>query len=388
MKPAAVVAGALALGLAVMVAVVAVGAVLVGVSDAACGPGAPVPASADLDRATLGAINVLKPLYEQVAGEKDVAWSLLAAIDYEENGNDPNASALSGEALGTPNPDNPSVTTTSKLDSLQQAADHMRGIAADVYGVNLTAASAGDDVKYALLARARGYIYKRANVGPDAVPYVMNNFDDAHMNMVWPTVAGEPLAGMTDTRPGAFTVFARLGGPTASACGGLSANNIVAIAQQQLGLGEQPKGCNCGPQIQKFLGSDAGQEWCADFVSWVYWQAGAAFSGGADGGWRLAGVAGIRQGLIEHGAWHDRAAGDVPQPGDVVAFAGDSHVGIVERVDGTTLATIEGNSSDQVTRRSYAGYDADGEIAGWGRPVTVAGAPAAMSTVAASPMAA
>ena len=42
-----------------------------------------------------------------------------------------------------------------------------------------------------------------------------------------------------------------------------------------------------------------------------------------------------------------------PQPGDLIVW--DEHIGVVESVgaDGT-IATIEGNSSDQVSRRTYA----------------------------------
>ena len=46
--------------------------------------------------------------------------------------------------------------------------------------------------------------------------------------------------------------------------------------------------------------------------------------------------------------------GDVkPQPGDLIVW--DEHIGVVESVgaDGT-INTIEGNSSDQVAKRSYA----------------------------------
>jgi hypothetical protein len=186
--------------------------------------------------------------------------------------------------------------------------------------------------------------------------------------MVWPNIAGEPLAGRTEyNRYGAFTVFSRLGGTAPSGCAGLSGNKIVAIAQQQLGLQEQPLGCNCGAQIQPFLGSSTGEAWCADFVSWVYKEAGAPFTGGADGGWRLAGVTGLRQWLAANRIWHDRGDGDVPQPGDVIIFNGDEHTGIVEKTDGTTVDTIEGNTSDQVARRSYDSYATNGDIVGWGR---------------------
>ena len=60
-----------------------------------------------------------------------------------------------------------------------------------------------------------------------------------------------------------------------------------------------------------------------------------------------------------------------PEPGDQIFFtyqAGEvSHTGIVETVSGGTVTTIEGNTSDQVARRSYA--VGSSVIYGYGRPV-------------------
>jgi hypothetical protein len=335
----------------------------------ACPAGIAVPASVDITPATIEGVNGLKSMYEQVAQDKDLGWPVLAAIDYREDGNDPNRSALSGEPIGSSNPDS-GVVTSSKLDSLQQAADHVKAMASSVYGVTLTASSGGDDIKDAFLAYNRGWIYKNANAAADLSPYVLNQYDAAHTDMRWPDVAGEPLAGQTEYgRYGAFTLFVRLGGSTAGGdgCGGLSDDDIVRVAQEQLGLKEVPDGCNCGDEIQKFLGSSAGEFWCADFVSWVYREAGHPFSGGADGGWRLPGVTGMHDWLVNNGEWHDRGGGDQPRPGDVITFRDDEHVGIVEALDGTTVRTIEGNTSNMVARRSYPDGPNNPEIVGWGR---------------------
>lgn len=43
-----------------------------------------------------------------------------------------------------------------------------------------------------------------------------------------------------------------------------------------------------------------------------------------------------------------------------------THTGLVERVDGSTVHTIEGNTGDQVARRHYSIYDS--AILGYGRP--------------------
>lgn len=59
-----------------------------------------------------------------------------------------------------------------------------------------------------------------------------------------------------------------------------------------------------------------------------------------------------------------------PEPGDVIFFnynGNINHQGIVEKVSGGTVYTIEGNSSDSVARRSYS-ISAKSRIAGYGRP--------------------
>jgi len=64
------------------------------------------------------------------------------------------------------------------------------------------------------------------------------------------------------------------------------------------------------------------------------------------------------------GAWSNR-----PEVGDQVFFfaSGDiNHTGIVVRVVGGSIVTVEGNSSDQVAERCYS--VGDGGIAGYGRP--------------------
>ena len=59
-----------------------------------------------------------------------------------------------------------------------------------------------------------------------------------------------------------------------------------------------------------------------------------------------------------------------PKPGDQIFFGtsidNSSHTGIVEKVDSSKVYTIEGNTSDQVARRSYALNNS--RILGYGRP--------------------
>lgn len=370
--------GQLARRLAIWVPIVTVAIVLIAAfapieqaRAGSCGPGLAVPTSADIPPSMMTAINALKADYEAAGAATGVAWSALAAIDYRENNNDPTRSALSGEPIGATNPDSGAVTS-SKRDSLVRAGEHIKMMAESVYGVILTPDSGGVEVQQAFVAYNRGSSYKTAGLEAAASPYVMSQYDAAHKDMVFPSIPGEPLAGMTDYRLGAYTVFGRLGGATGSC--GLSDDEIVRIAQEQLGLMEVPDGCNCGPEIQKFLGSSAGEEWCADFVSWVYREAGRPFTGGLDGGWRIINVEVMHGWHEANGLWFPAGSAEDPRPGDVITFRDDGHVGIVERLDdsGTPdtpgddrVLTIEGNTSNRVARRDYA--RTGGEIVGWGR---------------------
>lgn len=68
-----------------------------------------------------------------------------------------------------------------------------------------------------------------------------------------------------------------------------------------------------------------------------------------------------------NGAWISRSG--TPKPGDQIFFGpygSETHTGIVERVDGAKVHTIEGNTSNALMRRSYdRSYS---NISGYGRP--------------------
>jgi hypothetical protein len=143
---------------------------------------------------------------------------------------------------------------------------------------------------------------------------------------------------------------------------------IDNLALGQVGA-KETNGCNCGRQIDQF--TEAHHEaWCADFVSWVYNQAGHPFTGGIHG-WRIPSAEYLRQWFVQRSWFHARTSSDVPQTGDVVSFtyAGgrSDHVGIVDRVEGTTLYTVEGNANNAVIRKRYLNYRANTRIMGWGR---------------------
>lgn len=91
--------------------------------------------------------------------------------------------------------------------------------------------------------------------------------------------------------------------------------------------------------------------WCAAFTSWVWKEAGYDVSWTdydyVPSVWNDAGAMGLQ-----------RPNTSEAQPGDLIVFdwEGDGtpdHIGIVESVNGGTIHTIEGNSSDRVQRLKY-----------------------------------
>jgi len=128
---------------------------------------------------------------------------------------------------------------------------------------------------------------------------------------------------------------------------------IVNLVKKEIGVAEQPPGSNDAPRIAQFRQATAGSgvgPWCAYFTSWAAREAGVPLGDNGQGFGRVDDVY----------AWAQKAGkavpntGDVkPQPGDLIVW--DEHIGVVESVgaDGT-INTIEGNSSDKVSTRSYA----------------------------------
>jgi len=125
------------------------------------------------------------------------------------------------------------------------------------------------------------------------------------------------------------------------------------------------------------------ENWCTDFISWVYLNAGYPFiTKGAPGRsyWRIPrvyvdnqGIPNLRSYFIANNAYKTKESGYVPGAGDVVIFSRQdrSHAGIVERVDRPAnknenyIYTIEGNTSTvDVARRSYP--MSEGTIDGYG----------------------
>ena len=145
---------------------------------------------------------------------------------------------------------------------------------------------------------------------------------------------------------------------------GTGDGEIVTVALSQLGnVGGQP--------YWSWYGFESRVDWCACFVSWCANECGYLDAGVIP---RFASCSIGIQWFRERGLWQDRDY--EPRPGDLIFFDWDDedegqdgaadHVGIVEKVDGGIVYTVEGNSGNACRERQYAIGHA--EIYGYGTP--------------------
>ncbi|HET6448939.1 MAG TPA: CHAP domain-containing protein [Conexibacter sp.] len=136
---------------------------------------------------------------------------------------------------------------------------------------------------------------------------------------------------------------------------------MCLIAGAEVGQAEQPPGSNDSPRIAQYRTATAGSgvgPWCAYFASWVARQAGTPLGDHGEG---FGSVDALYAWAQRAGRAVPNGPGVVPRPGDLIVF--DEHVGIVEQVlpDGR-IQTLEGNSSDKVSRNVHDFSDALGYV--------------------------
>ena len=146
---------------------------------------------------------------------------------------------------------------------------------------------------------------------------------------------------------------------------GTGDGEIVVVALSQLGnVGGQP--------YWSWYGFESRVDWCACFVSWCANECGYLDIGVIP---RFASCSIGIQWFRERGLWQDSSY--EPRPGDLIFFDWDDedegqdgaadHVGIVEKVEGGIVYTVEGNSGNVCRERQYAiGHY---EIYGYGTPL-------------------
>ncbi|MGC1165083.1 MAG: CHAP domain-containing protein [Solirubrobacterales bacterium] len=327
--------------------------------------------------ATKTAVREIPPkrlrIYQQAGQRFDVDWAFLASIGYQECGHgacaEVNPSGCGGpmqigmvrESACSPG-SGPTIWERYKFDAdgggadpfdpadaIFTAARMLRpvfGLAGDSYAAYREVAcnyygACGDGVAdYAdeVMSRAVSYGFRGKGAPPPSGP-----------------AATEPAASGGGSSCGS------------SSPAGASGNEIVRIAQSQLGTPESPLGTNCNPYGPCV-------EWCSLFVAWVWKRAGVPLEGstatyaysGSIYKWAEAhegnpfavpGPGDPPLSTPEANGARALPATATPTPGDAVLYGsgpeyGESaHVGIVERVfPGGQITTIDGNFGDRVAR--------------------------------------
>lgn len=125
-----------------------------------------------------------------------------------------------------------------------------------------------------------------------------------------------------------------------------SKSDLISVAVRELGYRETGENRT---KYGEWFGMN-GAMWCHMFVSWCAERAGVL----GDLVPRTASTDVGMQWFLSKGRFRYKGK-YTPDRNDIIYFKSDgaSHVGIVERVNGQTVYTIEGNSGNQVTRRNY-----------------------------------
>ncbi len=180
-----------------------------------------------------------------------------------------------------------------------------------------------------------------------------------------PTYPDSATAGLVT--PASYLLGTSAGAP-ASALGAPGSasgagQQIVRIAESQLGQTEQPPGSNESPAIAMYrtatAGALPGAPWCAYFASWAARQAGEPLGANGEG---LGSVAQIWSWAQSTGRAIPNGPAVTPQPGDLIVF-GDEHVGIVREVlPNGDIATLEGNYENKVAANVRTPTEATGYV--------------------------
>ncbi len=140
----------------------------------------------------------------------------------------------------------------------------------------------------------------------------------------------------------------------------------IAGAEADNKVREVPANSNRGPRVQQYqsrAGSPTGLAWCCSFVYWCYDEAAKA-AGRANPMLKTASCINHWGGAVGAGATRitrARAIADpsLLAPGMIFIMdhgGGFGHTGIIERVNGGLLATIEGNTDASKTREGGGVY--------------------------------
>jgi len=347
--------------------------------------------------ATTVAVKAIPParlrIYQQAGRRFDVEWAFLASIGYQECGHGacahvypsgcggPMQIAIVPESACSPGP-GPTIWDRYKVDADGGGADPF-----DPADAVFTA------------ARMLRPVFDLAGDSYAAYRQVACNYYGACSDSS-ASYADEVMARAVEYgfqgkgAPAPETELVAAGGSAGASCGGdangsAGANEIVRIAESQLGTAESPSGSNCNPY-------GPCEQWCSLFVAWVWEKAGVPLRGGT-APYAYSGTLYEWAKAHEGGPFAVTAPGDpplstpeadgarvlppsaTPASGDAVLYGSgpqaSDHVGIVERVfAGGQITTIDGNFGDRVARNGpfipseATRYGMPAPIFGYARP--------------------
>lgn len=360
-----------------------------------------------LNQGELKALSDNSATYQKAADQAGIPWQVLAAVHYREHD------------FSTEEPDNgqgvyqivnsdrhtagayPSAgTRLSPSQFLAQSLDAANFIKTD--GASLDIQSDVSVIKDSLVkyngepnlyveqAQALGF---SANQGYEGSPYVMN-VADARRDptngpiSTWQQSFGSYSQPANANQYGAYIVYASVTGvgvSTSSCITSISCDsagnstqdlspvrqNIVCIANQELAKWNSHQ---LKPGTDFYVYSqNSPEDWCADFVSWVYNQAKYPLS--IDATWRIPAVDTIKSigEKNQNFHWHP-SSGYTPRPGDLAIHTSGSdnyHVNIVVGVSGNQVTLVGGNQSSNDFNQSVVSKDQSsfgGSISGYVSP--------------------
>lgn len=133
---------------------------------------------------------------------------------------------------------------------------------------------------------------------------------------------------------------------------GKLSDSALDIAISQIGQEEKPIGSNWGHPVQDYLASvgiNFPASWCMAFIYWCFENAATA-SGEISPLIKTGGV------LHQWDSISPEFKAATPQIGSIFIMdfgEGLGHTGIVEKIDGSFLHTIEGNTNDTGSREGF-----------------------------------
>lgn len=171
-------------------------------------------------------------------------------------------------------------------------------------------------------------------------------------SLTWAALFGTDTIVVTDTAPNKFLT------------------EVVKVAISQIGVMEVPPGSNKGPVVNKYLASvglPPGLFWCAAFVYWCFDQ--EALKSGRTNPLVKTGHVMTHWNKTKGKKILTADAVDKPsliKPGQIFMMntgGSSGHTGIIEKVDGGFVHTIEGNSNNAGSRNGIGVFRLQRKIA-------------------------